>query len=110
MAKRYAYLVSTRASRLMDWFLESDEWQTFESNFNSNLPYNDPERYERILEGSKFGACGSTHGEIIQDWLDCLGNIRLDRNVEKVCDLIEKHIQEVYNWHEKAGTLDKQLG
>ena len=104
----------------LDDLIRSDGFQAFDSDRRgNNLFINDPERAERCYDAAENGSDGSTHREIIQDWRDYLGTLRvIDPEYpdetgdisEAICAAITAEIDACEEWHEKNGSLNKQLG
>ena len=108
-------------------FYNSEYFQYWDSDNRSTgscgLILNDTERFNRIYEAAENGSEGSTHYEIIHDWLDCLNTMDCidpeDNNgvsdiengiiQEKDYDTIYQEIVDCENWHEKNGSLHEQL-
>lgn len=68
------------------------------------------DRYTRCQKAAEYGADGSTHAEVIQDFRDYLNHLRLNREIpSRVYDSIESEIDACEAYHEQAGTLEQQI-
>ena len=113
----------------LDEMIRSREFESYnESNLGNDLFINDPERGKRVYDAAEYGANGSTHGEVIQDWRDFLN----DRFIVKVYDSqydaddllagksfditestrakIDKEIDDCEDWHIKNGSINQEIG
>jgi hypothetical protein len=105
-------------------FLQSDEWQAYESSVYSNDLYiSNPDRAIRCVEAAaKHGSDGSTHAEIIQDWRDFLSSLKVydpdfddpedeaDRDLtQEQYDKISADIDACEKWHDENGSLNQQF-
>lgn len=96
-------------------FIRSEYFEYWDSDNRSpgscGIILSDPERFDRMEEAAKNGSEGSTHREIIQDWQDCLDTL-LNQNQITEADYnhIQDEINACYNWHEKNGSLDEEIG
>jgi len=91
-------------------FLESEYWQQWDESNRNNLPfhYDGHDRARRIEEAAEYGGEGSTHGEVIDDWIKCLEEREADLEfgpftVQRLM-MEAEHIQE---WFEKEGRLNE---
>jgi len=104
----------------LDDLIRSEGFQYFDSDRRGNQMFlDDPKRAKRCYDAAEFGSDGSTHREIIQDWRDYLGTLRVidpefpEENgdiLEAICVAITAEIDACEEWHEKNGSLEKQLG
>ena len=92
----------------LDDLLNSYEYQSSRFGSSSDDWISDPERADRCHEAAKHGCDGSTHGERIQDWRECLAN-EFDKLTEQTRATIEKQIDECEQWHIDNGSIDQQL-
>lgn len=83
--------------------------ETREENIRAN-----DDRADRCWDAAEHGCEGSTHAEIIGDWRDafrwerrCLDNGKPHDRFEAA---VEARFDAIEAWHEKAGTLWKQVG
>ena len=111
-------------------FYNSDYFMAWDSDNRScggcGIIHDDPDRFNRIMEAAEDGADGSTHAEIISDWLDALNTLtimdpeydepeecitNLDDGVisQQDYDTIYQEIMECESWHDKNGSLNDQL-
>ena len=93
-------------------FLETEYWQSWDINNRESLSYqtDTQDRARRIDEASEHGLEGSTHGEVIQDWLDCLDD--RDADLEFGPLTVQRLMIEAENvrtWHEDNGSIDEQI-
>ena len=93
----------------LDDLLNSREYQDYRFGASSDDWLQDPERMERIEESAKHGCDGSTHGERIGDWRECLANSFDGELTEQTRAAIEKQIDECEQWHIENGSIDQQL-
>jgi hypothetical protein len=104
----------------LDDLIRSEGFSAFDADRRGNQMFlDDPERADRCYDAAENGSDGSTHAEIIQDWRDYLGTLRVidpefpEENgdiTETVLDLIVSEIDACEEWHAKNGSLHKQLG
>ncbi len=75
-------------------------------------------RAERCYDAAENGSDGSTHREIIQDWRDYLGTLKvIDPEfpeetgdiTEEICNTIISEIDACEAWHIEHGSIDEQL-
>lgn len=82
---------------------------------------NDADRMERCHDAAEYGGDGSTHAEIIGDWREFLSRLerettrhlcrpRVEREIERRAAYIHAEIDACEDWHEKAGTLNQEIG
>ena len=55
--------------------LNTDYWEGLQESIHSDMPFSNPERYERIIEGTCDGCDGSTHAERLEDMRDCVSSL-----------------------------------
>lgn len=95
-------------------FLETEFWQRWsESNRNqlwcTGNPY-DRERAKRLEEAAEDGVDGSTHGEAINDWLDCLNDRDADLEFGPLTvRRLTVEVENVFQWHKRNGTLNEHF-
>jgi hypothetical protein len=104
----------------LDDLIRSDGFQAFDSDRRGNQMFlDDPERADRCYDAAENGSDGSTHAEIIQDWRDYLGTLKVidpefpEENgdiTEEICNTIISEIDTCEEWHAKNGSLHEQLG
>jgi cell wall assembly regulator SMI1 len=101
----------------IDELLNHPKWDGFiGSKLGNDLFINDPERAERIHEAAEYGSDGSTHYEIIEDWREfadmLFRSLPWDEReeLEPSSDVLHLAINQCEEWHEKNGTLHKQVG
>lgn len=104
-----------RIERIVDDFIRSPFMQAREFGSTSDDWINDSERMERCDDAAKDGCDGSTHQEHIQDWREAFRDfMRYERRGHQECPLLESAIDAYWDdletWHEKNGTLFKQVG
>ena len=88
--------------------LDSSEYDSYRFGSSSDDWIQDEERMERIEEAAEYGGDGSTHGEHIQDWRECLGDcFELD---EATHDAIMAEIDACEQWHIDNGSIDDVIG
>ncbi len=92
----------------LDDMIRSNGFQCWQSdNLGYDMYLSNPERKDRIEAAAEECADGSTHAEVIQDWRDYLEQSNLSRS-EKF--IIGKAINRYEKRHEKAGTLNDEIG
>ena len=88
--------------------LNSREYDAYRFGSSSDDWLRDADRMARCDEAAKYGSDGSTHGELIQDWRDCLRDcFDLD---DDVINSINAEIDLCEQWHEEHGSLDQEIG
>lgn len=98
----------------LDDFLKTDYWQNWDRDLRTALPYSinpeDKDRAERIEEAAEDGVDGSTHGEVINDWLDCLSDRDADLEFGPLTvKRLTVEAENVSDWHEQNGTFFEQF-
>ena len=93
----------------LDALLDSEEYQSSRFGSSSDDWINDPERMERCHEAAKHGCDGSTHGEHIEDWRECLAYQFDGRLTEQTRLAIGKEIDDCEQWHIDNGSIDTQI-
>lgn len=106
----------------------SQAWDYFIADrLGNDLFLSDPDRAERIHKAAEDGADGSTHQEVIEDWRDCVEQIRADAcresygmddaeedkaeaEINAWHERIMAEIDACENWHEANGSLHEQIG
>jgi hypothetical protein len=108
---------TTTFPEAIDELLNHPKWDGFiGSKLGNDLFINDPERAERIHEAAEYGSDGSTHYEIIEDWREfadmLFRSLPWDEReeAEPSSDILHIAINQCKEWHEKNGTLHKQVG
>ncbi len=98
-----------RIIKLTD-LLESRYFESYrESVLGNDLFINDPERADRIHKASEFGTDGSTHGEVINDWRNCLDCLAREIEIpDEIRESIDKEIDNCEQWHIDNGSIDNQ--
>lgn len=99
-----------------------------ESKLGNDLFISDPDRAERIHDSAQNGADGSTNAEHIEDWRECLKQIKDDamreafraetedegegevRAIEAWAETIEAEIAKCEDWHKDNGSLHEEIG
>ena len=91
--------------------LQSEEYQVWHGDLMNNLSIEDNERFARCFEAAEQGADGSSHAEVMNDWLHFL---EFNTQDMKVTDLdyheINIEILECWDWHDKEGSLYDEVG
>jgi len=91
----------------LDDLLQSSEYNSMRFGSSSDDWLSDSDRMERIEEAAAYGGDGSTHGEHIQDWRECLDTLNLP---EEVAEAIGKEIDACEAWHVEHGSIDEVIG
>jgi hypothetical protein len=103
---------------------KSEEFQIYiEQTLGNDLFIRQPDRANRIYNAAEYGCNGSTHEEVIDDYLSFLKTLKVfdpnfnNENEKENCDieqavfdLIEKEIEECREWHRKNGSLFNEIG
>ena len=93
-------------------FLETEYWQNWnDRNRDHDIEFANLERWERCQKAAEYGCDGSTHREVIQDWLACLDE--RDADLEFGPLTVQRLMIEAENtqkWHEQNGTINDQIG
>jgi hypothetical protein len=85
--------------------LNSDAYQRWESSrLGNDLFINDPKRAARLHEYAEEGLNGSSHAEVIQDWLDYVADSDFPEDVKAS---LLKEVDRVEKWHIKNGSIDE---
>lgn len=71
----------------------------------NDLFISDPERAARRHDAAEYGADGSTHAEVIEDWKEFCNQLP-----ERCADKLHKLIDDVERWHDENGSLYTELG
>lgn len=117
-----------RVDRFVDDFIRSRYVEAW-TNENEADFFNNPERAERVANAAEYGANGSTHAEIIDDWRNAFKTwVKYDRRVmdiecktrtyhyhnheypERFADAVLAHFDSVEQWHERNGSLWQEIG
>jgi hypothetical protein len=92
---------------------QSEGFQAWDSDNRScggcGIILRDPERFDRMYKAAEFGSEGSTHAEIIDAWNEYLELISGDID-EQTYDNISNEIIQCWDWHDKNGSLDTEIG
>lgn len=111
----------------LDEMIRSEEWQSYEASVGDvqSLLLSDPDRADRMIKASEDGCDGSTHAEIIEDWREFLGTLKVyDPDFHDKEDLetrdfditkeqeeaITKEIDDCEEWHRNNGSLNEEVG
>lgn len=101
--------------------IRCQEYEYFISDkLGNDMWVNDPDRKARLEKAAEFGADGSTHFEVIEDWREFLDSYKCEDpefhedSSEWEIDLtiyqeIIGEIDRVELWHKKNGSLDAEL-
>jgi len=83
---------------------------------------NDPDRAERCNDAAEYGADGSKHYEVIQDWKEFLSDLFrdyrrgndedeiTDAELDAIEEAISAEIDACEAYHEAKGTLHDEIG
>lgn len=93
-------------------FLETEYWQNWDESNRNNLPFHHDghDRARRIDEAAEYGCDGSTHGEVIEDWIACLDD--RDADLEFGPLTVQRLMIEAENTHKyftEQGTINDQI-
>jgi len=88
--------------------LASSEYDTGRFGSSSDDEHNDPRRWIRVSRAAEFGADGSTHQEVIQDWASCLGSNFGDVS-DATRERILAEIMECEKFHDDNGSLFDEI-
>ena len=96
-------------------FLQTEYWQDWDTNNRDQLLYTDDPydhgRAMRINEAARHGCEGSTHREVIQDWLECLDHRGADLEFGPLTvQRLMIEAENVQTWHKDNGSIDEQIG
>ena len=89
--------------------LESREYDSYRFGSSFDDWTRDEERMQRVEDAASYGGDGSTHGEHIQDWRECLGDCFPDLD-EATHDAIMTEINACEQWHIDNGSIDDVIG
>ena len=89
--------------------LNSPEYDGSRFGSSSDDWLHDEDRAQRCHNAAADGCDGSTHGEHIQDWRDCLANYFDDLD-DDTRAAIEKEIDDCEQWHVDNGSIDQEVG
>lgn len=100
----------------LDDFLQTDYWQMWDERNRDDMGLSPPgtprrKRYERIMEAAADGAEGSTHREVIEDWIECLD--QRDADLEFGPFTVQRLMMEAENtlsWFEEREEADEIIG
>ena len=102
-----------RITRFVDSFIRSQYVANWTAEKDGDF-WNEPERAARCHDAAEFGADGKTHAEVIEDWRESFRAFVHDRRkgstLDRFEDAVTAHFDSVENWHEKNGSLFKQIG
>lgn len=93
--------------KTLDDLLNSREYDSMRFGSSSDDWFYDAERMERVTREAIDGGDGSTHGEHIQDWRDCLELLELSDDVRLS---IQSEIDDCEEWHTQNGTINDIVG
>ena len=98
--------------KTLDDFINSEYFETYEESWYSNLvcsPWNN-DLIERIHEAAEDGSDGRTNEEVMELWQESLDDCYDDVVSYDTKKNITVEIKDCVLWHEKNGSLFKQLG
>lgn len=105
-----------RIKSFVDEFIRSEDVQGLTSDRDSDL-INRRDRATRCYNAAIDGGDGKTHAEVIGDWRDAFKYwIRERRRCKDTADpdrfiaAVEAYFDDVELWHEKNGSLFKEIG
>jgi hypothetical protein len=121
--KRSAIMFKPKFTSLEEMYQSTEYEQFTDARLENDLYIDNPNRARRIAEYAENGLDGSTHGEVISDWLTYLDSVKAydpdwhePEEIEK-CDITEeirdsvrKEIYECYEFWRKKDGLDKIIG
>jgi hypothetical protein len=107
-------MASSRIKTFVDAFIRSEYVSNWWDNCGSDRWINDPDRAARCDAAAEFGADGSTHAEVIGDWREAfkgwLRDYHRNHNEGLFVSAVEAYFDSVETWHEKNGSLWKEIG
>lgn len=98
--------------RLND-FLETEYWQNWDESNRNNLQFSfsGHDRALRITEAAIDGCEGSTHREVIQDWIDCLDDRDADLELGPLTvQRLMIEAESTQKWFEENESIDEIIG
>jgi hypothetical protein len=94
--------------KTLDDLLQSPEYNGIRFGSSNDDWFHDQDRMQRCHDAAENGGDGSTYGEHIQDWRECLDNhFSLD---EETTDSISAEIDSCEEWHVENGSIDEEIG
>ena len=93
----------------LDDLLQSSEYDNYRFGSSSDDWLRDSDRMERVNTAAESGGDGSTHGEHIQDWRECLADCFDDLD-DDTRDAIDNEIDDCEQWHIDNGSIDQEVG
>lgn len=99
--------MQTKQIETLDDLTGSPEYESYKFGSSSDDWIHDTDRMERIEEN--WPGDGSTHGEYIQDFRECLRDCFPDLD-DSTRERIERDIDECEEWHENNGSLHDVIG
>ncbi len=104
---------AARVERFVDWFIRSEYVSNWTAEKDSDF-WNEPDRAARCYDAAAEGCDGKTHAEVIADWRAAFSAWVRDRrkwqDPERFIAAVEAHFDGVESWHEKNGSLDREIG
>ena len=94
-------------------FLETEYWQDWDINNRESLTYqtDTQDRARRIYEAAEYGCEGSTHGEVIEDWIACLDDRDADLEFGPLTvQRLMIEAERTRDWFEEDGSIDDIIG
>lgn len=105
------YKIKDRPIRCLDELIRCYEWEVWKDSQFSNMSFEDPERYNRMLDAASYGSEGSKHCEIIDDYREFLSYLESKYMIAPIfSDKIQDEIDKVEEWHIKNGSYESELG
>ena len=103
--------IAERMNINLNWFCDSGYFQSYEESYFSNLPLSNPDLFDECMKCAESGSDGRTHSDVIDLWREAWEDFCKDKNLDDTIRLrMIKEIDDCENWHEKNGSLFKQLG
>lgn len=114
----------TRIDRIISDFLRSEFYNNWQAEHLNSCAYSrdsdDRDRFARCYDAAEDGADGSTHAEHIADMRSAFGDWLRDRRRSSRLKCAEfpyrletaagEYFDRLEAWHERAGTLDQEVG
>ena len=102
-----------RVKVFIDEFIRSEYVSNWTAEKDSDF-WNKPERAARCYDAAEHNADGKTHAEVIEDWREAFNTWIRDRRAwnrpERFIAAVEAYWDEVEAWHERNGSLDREIG
>ncbi len=91
--------------------LKNQNFIVWQSDHINNIAIDDPSRYNRCRKAAEHGADGSTHAEMMEDWMEFLEfhSDGLDISSGEYHRLLAE-IHDLWDWHDKHGSLHEEVG